>query len=76
MPESGGGPPQYLADQLTLFQPGEGILSPPINTASPLQLFSPSGITAYRHFENFRSQFHIAWASIYKIEYYAQLDLR
>ena len=26
-------PPQFLADQLTLFQPGEGILSPPITTS-------------------------------------------
>ena len=33
MPEPGG--PQYLADQLTLFQPGEGRLSPPITSAPP-----------------------------------------
>jgi hypothetical protein len=37
---------QYLADQLTLFQPGEGILSPPIPTG-PTIFFSPSGITDY-----------------------------
>ena len=43
--EPGGplAPIQYLADQLTLFQPGEGRLSPPI-TAAP-QIFSFSGIT-------------------------------
>ena len=42
MPEPGGGgqgghwpPPQYLADQLTLFQPGEGRLSPPITSGPP-----------------------------------------
>ena len=39
MPELGGQgghwPPQYLADQLTLFQPGEGRLSPPITTGPP-----------------------------------------
>ena len=39
-----GPPPQYLADQLTLFQPGEGRLSPLITTGIP-QIFSPSGIT-------------------------------
>ena len=40
MPEAGGAgrgghcpPPQFLADQLTLFQPGEGILSTPITTS-------------------------------------------
>ena len=37
MPEPGG-PPKYLADQLTLFQPGEGILFPPID----LPTYSPS----------------------------------
>ena len=36
---------QYLADQLTLFQPWEGRLSPPINYYWPPQCFSPSGIT-------------------------------
>ena len=51
MPEPGGGAgeplaPEYLADQLTLFQPGEGILSPPITTCPPI--FSPSGITDYQ----------------------------
>ena len=42
MPELGGpgrgasGPlHQYLEDQLTLFQPGEGRLSPPITTGPP-----------------------------------------
>ena len=49
MPEPGteGGalpPPQYLADQLTLFQPGEGRLSQRITT-SPPPIFSPSVIT-------------------------------
>ena len=38
-------PPQYLADQLTLFQPREDRLSPRITSRSP-QFFSPSGITA------------------------------
>ena len=37
------GPPQYLADQLTLFQPGVGRLCPPLPLAP--QSFSPSGIT-------------------------------
>ena len=32
------GPPQYLADQLTLFQPGGGA-----DTAHPLQLATPKG---------------------------------
>ena len=33
-------PPQYLADQLTLLQPREGILFPPITTAPhPLDFF-------------------------------------
>jgi hypothetical protein len=41
-----GTTPQYLTNQLTLFQPGKGILSPPITTGSPAQIFSPSGITA------------------------------
>ena len=36
--------PQYLAAQLTLFQLGEGWLSPLITTA-PSQIYSPSGIT-------------------------------
>ena len=38
MPEPGGGgtvPPQYLADQLTLFQLEKGRLSPPITTGTP-----------------------------------------
>ena len=39
VPELGGPgghwPPQYLADQLTLFQPGEGRLSPPITNGPP-----------------------------------------
>ena len=41
-----GGPlaHQYLTDQLTLFQPGEGRFSPPITTGTP-NFFSPSGIT-------------------------------
>ena len=49
MPEQGGQgghcppPNQYLADQLTLFQPGEGRLSQRITTAPP-QIFSPSVI--------------------------------
>ena len=53
MPEPGGGPvgpvgplnPQYLADQLTLFQPGVQIL-PTLYYLHP-QIFSPSGITEY-----------------------------
>ena len=53
MPEHGGrGPidsPLYLADLLTLFQPGEDILSPPITTAPP-NFFQPSGITEYYWF--------------------------
>ena len=40
-----GGAGSHLADQLTLFQPGEGRLSPPITTGTPMQCFSPSGIT-------------------------------
>ena len=36
--------PQYLADQLTLFQLREGRLSPPITTYWHPQCFSPSGI--------------------------------
>ena len=47
MPEPGGHgghwPSQYLADQLTLFQPGEGRLSP-LLLLTPT-IFSPSGIT-------------------------------
>ena len=42
MPEPGGvgrgealPPPQFLADQLTLFQPGKGRLYPPITTGTP-----------------------------------------
>ena len=34
---------QYVAGQLTLFQPEEGRLSPPIATDTP-HFFSPSGI--------------------------------
>ena len=34
MPEEGR-PGIFLADQLTLFQPGDGILSPPITTGTP-----------------------------------------
>ena len=33
-------PPQYLVDQLTLFQPGKGILSPPITTGPPPIFFT------------------------------------
>ena len=48
MPEPGGpgGPlaPQYLADQLTLFQPGRADY-PHLFLLAP-QCFSPSGITA------------------------------
>ena len=44
MPKPGGlrGPlaPQYLADQLTLFQPGEGRLSPPITTGPTPNFFT------------------------------------
>ena len=48
MPEPGGpggplAPPQYLADQLTLFKPGVGRLCPPLPLAP--QSFSPSGTT-------------------------------
>ena len=46
MPESA---PQYLANQLTLFQPGEGRLSPTYYNC-PLPIFSPSGITAVLYF--------------------------
>ena len=53
-------PLKYLADQLTLFQMGVGILSPP--TTVPPPIFSPSGITALtisivmsRYFTNFLS---------------------
>ena len=37
MPEQGGGQggSHYLADKLTLFQPGEGKLCPPNITAPP-----------------------------------------
>ena len=43
LPDTGGwgggrgatAPPQYLVDHLTLFQPGEGRLSPPITTGPP-----------------------------------------
>ena len=38
------GDPQFLADQLTIFQPGKGRLCPPITTVA--QRFSPSGIPA------------------------------
>ena len=46
MPEPGGGtgPPIFGRDQLILFQPGEGILSPPITTGPP-KMILPSGIT-------------------------------
>ena len=48
MPDPGGpgGPlaPQYLADQLTLFQPGEGRLSPPITIGPPNFFHLPIGI--------------------------------
>ena len=48
VPELGGRgghwPPQYLADQLTLFKPGVGRLCPPLPLAPP-QSFLPSGIT-------------------------------
>ena len=32
-------PTKYLADQITLFQPGESILSPPITAAPPPPIF-------------------------------------
>ena len=49
MPELGGPggplpPPQYLADQLTLFQPGEGRLSPPIATGTPKIIHLPASL--------------------------------
>ena len=48
MPEPGrpGGPwpPQYLADQLTLFDPGEGRLSPPITTGPPNVFHLPASL--------------------------------
>ena len=39
--------PQYLADQLTLFQPGECRLSPHTYYYWHPQIFSPSGITEF-----------------------------
>ena len=50
MPQPGGPgrplapPPQYLADQLTLFQPGEGRLSPPITTRPPKKFHLPASL--------------------------------
>ena len=46
MPEPGGGGQgvKYLADQLTLFQPGEGRLCPPINTGPPKFVHLPSSL--------------------------------
>ena len=37
--------PQFLADQLTLFQPGGCRFWPPFTTCPPPQFFSPSSIT-------------------------------
>ena len=42
--QGGHWPPHYLADQLTLFQLGEGRLTPLITTAHP-HILLPSGIT-------------------------------
>ena len=53
MPELGGRghwPPQYLADQLTLIQPGGGQILPTIYYRQP-QFFSPSGITESRQYK-------------------------
>ena len=54
MPELGGQggycphPPQYLADQLTLFQPGEGRL-PTLITKCPLKFFHlPASLQCYQ----------------------------
>ena len=48
MPESGGQgghwPPQYLTDQLTLFQPGVGRLSPPITSGTPNVFHLPASL--------------------------------
>ena len=50
-PEPGGQgghwPPQYLADQLTLFQLGEGRLSPPISTGPPNVFHLPASLEIY-----------------------------
>ena len=37
-------PPQYLADQLTLFQPAEGKLSPPITTGTAKNIHLPASL--------------------------------
>ena len=56
MPEPGAGgggqgghcpPPQYLANKLTLFKPGEGRLSPPITTAPPNVFHLPASLSVY-----------------------------
>ena len=36
--------PQYLADQVTLFQPGVGRLSPPITTGTPKNIQLPASV--------------------------------
>ena len=40
--QGGHWPPQYLVDLLTLFQPGEGRLSPPITTGPPKVFHLPA----------------------------------
>ena len=47
IPEPGGAratDPQYLADQITLFQPEEGRLSPPIITGLPKFFHLPASL--------------------------------
>ena len=48
MPELGGqgatAPPKYSADQLTLFQPGEGRLFPLITTGPPKIVHLPASL--------------------------------
>ena len=38
--------PQYLADQLTLFKPGEGRLSPPITAGPPKFFHLPASLSS------------------------------
>ena len=42
--QGGHWPSQYLADQLTPFQPGEGRLSPPITTGPPKVFHLPASV--------------------------------
>ena len=50
MPEPGGPggqwPSQYLANELTLLQPGEGRLSPPISTGTPKFFHLPASLNS------------------------------